>query len=244
MPRQIIEPEVETIDAPGGQRTRYSHPAYGVVRVSRQTGHRTLFGSALKHQHYVALEISAAVLDRHLSNNWIHPRGTLIEVHLSEAQWASMISSVGNGSGTQCTISEAPPPGTPARLVPDMPSDPVKKTFAGEMRKMVQSHIDDARAIAKTLIECVAVGRAGKGDLKDMSHRMQVLIDKMSSNAAFIQEQFAETMEQSVEQAKSEIDGYLNERAREIGLAALLSQGERPSAGRLLDHHSDKRDPE
>src|SRR4029077_11436755 len=97
------------------------HPSYGLVHISRITGgpgaHR-LFGSPLAH-HYGTIRLSIG------SAKWIHGqhhdryqgglKGEHIEIEMSAAQFADMITSLNIGCGTPCTIRyltgvEIPPP--------------------------------------------------------------------------------------------------------------------------------------
>src|SRR5262245_60626587 len=82
------------------------HPAYGQIGASRVSGQTFLYGTDFAHQNYIIIEISRSELHRGLSNDWPFGRDKLIELALSEAQWATFVSSLNCGQGVQCTLTD------------------------------------------------------------------------------------------------------------------------------------------
>jgi hypothetical protein len=84
------------------------HPAWGSIDASRGTvggagGGAILFDSDVKHNHTIRVRIHYMERKRDLKHDWLHPRKEIIEVEMSEAQWASFVSSPNTG-GVPCTI--------------------------------------------------------------------------------------------------------------------------------------------
>ena len=82
------------------------HPAFGQIgawRVSTSPPGAVLFDSDIHHQHTVMVRIMRADRKRGLHHDWIHGGEELIEIEMSEAQWASFVSSM-NTSGVPCTL--------------------------------------------------------------------------------------------------------------------------------------------
>src|SRR4051812_19636627 len=103
------EPTVEESAHGGGRSTTERHPAYGMIGASRVNwaGNGTnLFGSDFRHRNTVRIQIHGADVRRDLSHDWIHAdsRRSLVEVELSEAQWAGFVSTLNVGDGVACTI--------------------------------------------------------------------------------------------------------------------------------------------
>lgn len=96
--RKVSEPVAED----DGTET---HPAFGFIHASRVSSNpgAVLFDSDIKHVHFVTLTIQRATRKRELNRDWLFGRQELIEVAMSEAQWASFVSSM-NTSGVPCTI--------------------------------------------------------------------------------------------------------------------------------------------
>lgn len=84
--------------------TIQSHPAFGLVKTSRvhTTGIR-LFDSELKHHEYIEIGVYEAemTMDREhpTPRRSTYKRRPIVEIRLSQAQWAAMVSSFGVGDG-------------------------------------------------------------------------------------------------------------------------------------------------
>lgn len=197
--RQVQEPT--RID--GGKSSdgeRYAHPAFGVVQVGRVSGYSTLFRSEFRHQHYITLTISGAELNRSLSNDDVYPGREVIKVAMSEAQFASMVSSHGIFCGTPCTIQHIR-----HETVPGLP-DPVSKTdqFAAEATLRMSragEHINDA---AKLLAE----SGLSKAKIAAIQSCMNQAKMDIGVNLNFVADQFGEHMERTVEAARAEINAH------------------------------------
>ena len=99
---RIEEPSIEK--GTGFHDEKITHPAFGQVQVSRISGHTTLYDSEFNHAHYVRVTVHRSELNRSLSRDWHFAKSEIVEFDLSEAQWATFVSSFGNGSGTPCTL--------------------------------------------------------------------------------------------------------------------------------------------
>jgi hypothetical protein len=206
-------PQAPTIEAApragGDHETVEHHPAYGMIRLGRGTGRNVLVGSDFIHQRCVIIEISVAELHRSLHQDRWNARKTLIEVDMSEAQWATYVSSVGSGSGVPCTIRRVE--SGPVSRLPD--PAPRTEQFSAEMdQKLAQ-----LRERVATLQKLVEDG-AGKKALRDELHQVSMAI---GDNLDFVARQFGEHMDQTVEAAKAEIHAHLNAAVKTAGLEAL-----------------------
>ena len=91
------------------EEPKEKHPAYGMVGFYRVSGNPgRLFGSSLKnHESYIALRIGTG--ERIHSNGWDRYYGSLrgehVEVMLSSAQFAELLTSMNVGNGVPCTIA-------------------------------------------------------------------------------------------------------------------------------------------
>jgi hypothetical protein len=99
------------------------HPAYAQIGASRVSGRAFLYGSDFDHHAYMTISIYKSELHRGLSCDRAFSRGEIIEVALSEAQWATFVSTLNVGSGVQCTIQHLN-----RERVPQLPEAPKRKT--------------------------------------------------------------------------------------------------------------------
>lgn len=200
----------------------YTHPAFGNIMVSRTSGLTTLYGSDFEHHHYVTLRITRSELHRDLSNDSYFPREELIEVAMSEAQWASFITSMNSGSGAPCTIERVQ-----GERMPLIPRRKQEDSFKAELNRKVEGVVQSVdKAIADIegeLGSSLSQKRrdAILGHLKGL--RMQ-----LKNNMPFVAQQFAEHMEKTVEDAKAEVNAYMTQQVQRVGLAALGGTFEPP----------------
>jgi len=142
--RAEIEEPVTVDDGRGGTITR--HPAYGQISAARrQGGHMTLYGSDFVHNSTVAISIHASELHRGLSRDWNFAKNEIIEVVLSESQWATFVSSLNMGSGPCCTIQHVNAERKPWLPVPQDRSQQYGSEFVETLNDAVK-RVDDAIA--------------------------------------------------------------------------------------------------
>jgi hypothetical protein len=206
-----------------------THPSFGMVGLSRRSssGVVPLFASNIQHQHTVTLTIKRAEHNRHLNNDWIHGKEQLIEVELSGSQFAELITSFNMGDGVPCTIRQFNRQSYPDPPY-ENPVDIFQREFAAEMKNLsvdCKSVVEDS---VKMLKEKATIG---KGDREFLMKAMESLVTQINSKMPFISQQFNESMEKTVSQAKNEIETFVTNKIYSLGLdqakanAALFVEG-------------------
>lgn len=185
------------------------HPAYALIGASRMTstpGH-ALFGSDFLHQHFIRIAIRPAEVARGLSNDWVHgTRTPYIEVDLSEAQWATFVSSMNVGDGVPCTTTFLADSGFVPGIVPDTNRrDQFNSEVADTLRDAI-AKLEEVRDAAPT---------------KALRSKVDLAIQELRSNLPFVARQFDEHAEKTVERAKMEVNAYTTRMLMRAGLAAL-----------------------
>lgn len=201
------------------------HPAFGMISVSRPSsgGKGTeLFGSALNHNNYVSIKIETAELHRDLNRDWVSPRKIVTEFEMSHAQWAQFVASSGMGQGTPVTLRYRPEDNAKLVCVPGIESnEKLKQTFEREIKEQCARYIADAKTLTKKLADLIESGKTGKTQLKELHHEMSTFSGNFAANMAYVQNSFAEAMENSVEAGKSDIEAFVSNLAQSTGLAFL-----------------------
>lgn len=214
MSRNTQVPEIErTPDDPiHGSVER--HPAYGLIEAHRWTGGSAfLYGSDFRHESGVSIAIKRSELCRGLSRDYAAERDVLIEVHLSEAQWATFVSTLNSGIGTQCTLRWLPDEDLPGiERVTER-----KKQFAEEMGE----HLGRLKEIAARLKAMEESGKFSKREIRDV----RISLENFEPNVGFVAEQFREHVEEVTEHAKIEVSAYVAGAIQKAGLAALKGGG-------------------
>lgn len=212
MNKQIQEPVV-TLESDGSKRI--NHPAFGIISAARVSGgHSALFDSDFTHQHYMTLTIKTASVRRDLSNNWNFGGEELIEIAMSESQWATFVSSLNVGSGTPCTLRHVCGEYRPQLPNPDAPS----KQFKEELCKSMSAMQDELKSLAASL---KSEGAIGKKRANELSENLSRLAERFSSNVTFVANQFDEHVERTIENAKIEVNAYANNLVTKTGIDAL-----------------------
>jgi hypothetical protein len=102
----IEDPVSAPTRGPGGMdEMTTTHPAFGQIGASRVSGHIQLYDSDFHHNAYMTISIRRSELHRSLNRDWHYGRDELIEVALSEAQWATFVSAPNIGSGCRAPSS-------------------------------------------------------------------------------------------------------------------------------------------
>ena len=207
-------------DKSPAHETKETHPSYGMIGASRVTGKICLFGSDFVHHSYMTISISNADLFRGLSSDLPFAHDEIIEVALSEAQWATFVSTPNNGQGVQCTIQHIHRKG-----VPQIPNPPDRHDqFKNEIGSLSASGKKVLNELAG-MIDALKISAKQKEELK---WKLTQAARSVGSSAEFVADQFVEHMEKVTENAKIEVNSYITSTVHRAGLSAL--RGEIPIA--------------
>lgn len=221
MPRPIEEPTVEHVT---NSESIVRHPAYAQISASRVSGGTHLYGSDFSHQHYVTIRICESSLRRNLSRDW--PQGSIaagfVEVDLSEAQWAEFVSSMNFGSGVQCTLRR--------RENREIPGLPVPRRRDDQFRDEVRETMVDSLAHLDKLSAAIDEMKASEKQKNELRGHLRMARQELLSEIPFVEKQFAEHMETTVQKAKIEINAYGTHMLIKTGIAQL----ERPEDAQKL----------
>lgn len=210
---KIEHPTVEQQDGPtGGTVTK--HPAFAQIGASRVSGGKRLYGSEFQHQNYVCIRIHPSEMHRTLSNEWAFARNIpYIEVALSEAQWATFVSSMNVGHGVQCTLQYKD-----GQSIPQLPDPkPQREHFKEDVKTAFEKglgRLDETKA----MIEGMKISQKAKDELVK---QLGLVAQAMTSNLPFVLDQFDQHMETTVEKAKVEINAYATGAIMRAGIKAL-----------------------
>jgi hypothetical protein len=200
------------------------HPSFATVALNRvsSTG-TTLFDSPLKHQHFIKLSIHKAHKVRHLNQDWVHADEELVEVHMSEAQFANFITSSGIGGGVPCTLSRFDGMGVPA-----CPPEHARETYESEVKEDLKELTATLKGLVKLVDEITDKPRLNSEDKAKLRDAAEDAYMKVSDSMPFLHQQFTEKMDKTVSQASAEITAHVQRVIQQAGLAKLIDAGEFP----------------
>ncbi|MFD8609407.1 hypothetical protein [Streptomyces sp. NPDC059631] len=198
------------IDAAQGDEI---HPAFGVAVVTRRSGGgRSLFQSDLLHNETISLSVHEATRKRDLSHDWVHPGRELVEIEMSLAQWGSLVSSMGLGSGVPVTIrrTEHDP------AVPEIPHQPRTAESLREVREVTDRMYARVKAATAALHEAIHE-KKGVRATKEALNALENAVGLAGSNAQFTVDSLVEVGEQVVAQARADIEAHVLQVVRLTG---------------------------
>lgn len=191
------------------------HPAFGMIGAARgsSTPGQVLFDSDIRHQHTVTIRISRGVRRRDLHRDWVHGGvNELLEVEMSEAQWASFVSTMNMGSGVPCTIRRT----ENDRQVPALPYDP---RLAHTMDEVKGKATETFRAIKAAMDAYDALDP--KASAKEKRAALDAIRDAVrnaEANVAFAAKSLTEHAENVVQRARADIEAMVTDKAAQLGL--------------------------
>lgn len=203
--REIQEP---TINERGGE----VHPAFGMIGASRVSSTGThLFDSDIEHKNLVMVRIYSATRKRDLNHDWIFSDKEFVEVILSEAQWASFVSSMNVGDGVPCTIRYLN-----GEVIPEFPHDP---RLAHSMKETREAADRAFEQIKKAMAELEALdSKAGAPARREAIRNLHSAIENAPANVAFAGKSLVEMTENVVQKARADVEAFVIAKAHQLGL--------------------------
>jgi hypothetical protein len=158
---------------------------------------------------------------RYLNRDFIHGEDTIVEVAMSEAQWAHLVASAGLGEGTPVTLLHAPVRGTPALRMRKLTPDGTRESFRQEIEEATRRYAEKVGELHDKANRMLQAGPLRKGDLSDLARELGLIAEQMKDNLGFIQAQFERTMEKTTSAAKSDLEAFVSGLAQRTGIEAL-----------------------
>ena len=214
------------------EREKLEHPSFGQIGFSRvsSTGAK-FYGSELVQDHYISMEIHHSEIERNLTDDHYYTahKPPIVRLRMSSVQFAEMITSLNNGSGTPCTLEYIN-----GVKMPELPDQDSRKEFVH--RKFKQRMIEFANSIKTQSLkakELIKKKTLSKDDQHELEFLITWLTQEVASNIPFFGQCFQETMDKVVVEAKLEVENAIQHKINVLGVNALqVEQHERLSGGK------------
>jgi HAMP domain-containing protein len=199
------------------EKTKEKHPAYGMISISRvQSNGTILFGSRIKHNDYIQLDIHSAEKSRDAYSEHYFPRNTLISVNLSAAQFANMLVK-SNTSGVPCTIEYIKDEG---RITPLQKLDSLKTEIENDTAEQLQKIQSAAKQLSQIDFKGV-INKAKKDEIKSLINQLN---NGINSNLDFLFERQISKLEKVGSEIIAEAEARITSLVHETGVNALKKQ--------------------
>jgi hypothetical protein len=205
------------------KETVYRHPSYGLIQFSHRQGSPRLFASSLdRHYNYVTVSIKTATLRRSdTGDRYDGPmHGDIVEVDLSAAQFAELLTTANMGCGTPCTIRRREGEQVPSPPDIDSQAENIRTEFEARAKEFAREILADSQAIKKMLKEKASLN---KGDREQISRFLGRVAQELEQNMPFLVEMYQEATEKVVTSAKAEVEAFYVGAVRQAGLAAIAA---------------------
>ena len=198
-----------------------THPSYGTVMFNRaQTPGVTLFGSNIKHDNIITMNVYHASISRELHQDHIFNEAPILSVEMSYAQFAEAISSFGMMPGVPCTIKATEKDGY-------IKERPEYKNQRKEMDKDLKKQMDNISKATNDSYDKVKNILSKKGTVTkaDKEEILSIIgeITRLMPNTEFLYKRMTEEMDKTVLEAKNEIEAFTQRRLESIAKDAITN---------------------
>ena len=202
--------------------TTEAHESFVTVSLSRISGLRRFFGSSVESSAWVELRVYPAELKHYLGADHIRAKTRpIIEVALSPAQFAELLTSMNVGSGVPGTMQSFNYKAVPELPLMESETGRVRAGFEARMRREGVKVKEDLSALRKLFAEKKVISQADRKSALDI---LEKIVTEFCSNMPFHLDQFEEAAERIAVQAKAEVDSFITHAVMSTGLEVLRAQ--------------------
>lgn len=170
-----------------------------IAQLTRKSGNTFLFGTPVQQQNYISLKIQECDVSREHSEDRYSGRKTIVEVNLSIAQFAELITGVGT-EGVPCTLTKLQ--GSEVEIMPT-PEEESRK-FAQDLT-VIDQEIHKSIESLEDAITALKIPHKTKMELRFRLKKVQQGLDDQKP---FVEEMFEQRMHEVVQDAKIQINQH------------------------------------
>lgn len=216
------------------------HPAYGMLMFSHVSGgNPNLFGSSVKHDHKILMRICHGSVERHLNNDWYHAGGTICEAEMSLTQFAEAITSMNISPGVPVTLRFTENSGD----IDQIEGFVDKRTeYLDEFRDKNKESVKLINDLIDYIGEIFQKKTITAKERESVISSLTQIYNAVGSHNTFMAEQFNETADGIIKEAKGEVEAFIQHKMNSLALAALAQEhtdpklvGENLKAAMLAD---------
>ena len=218
--RQSIKPTVTERKEPGGGVERViSHPSFATCRVSRVSGHATLFDSNIAHDGYITMNFYEAEKHENGYSGSVYGHGrALFEVAMTENQFVAIMTRMNIGSGVPVTIQHRQT--GPLEITPAIASFENSAARLTRMADDIDVNVRDQQKRRLEQLNGLLVGLP-KRKAEEIQSLIDLIINQSMSNMDFGKKQITEHAEKLVTEAKVEIEAHVTGLCTQLGVDSL-----------------------
>ncbi len=198
---------------------RDEHPSYGMVHLSNVSCSgkgMPLFGSSIRHDSFVELQIGRADRTRDKYTDHYYEHTPLISIHLSPSQFTSLLTRT-NTSGVPCTINFLKEEG----YIEQAPHHSVQKELFNDVKEKYTEIFKTVHSLKNSVATSFKSGPVNKSQKDEISFLVTKLHNDLSSNLDFLMKCHIEKLEKIGTEMVAEAEAKVSNLLKEIGLNQL-----------------------
>jgi hypothetical protein len=183
-------------------------------------GHTNLFGSSISHNHTIRFRIKTASKERGLNTDWYYGDKELIEIEMSQNQFAELITSMNMGDGVPVTIRRVN-----GKSMENCPEENKRQLFEKEFdqkMKGLRNKLSKLTSDAKQILN--EKKSLTKADRETILNQISMLEQEIGSNTPFVLSMFNEQMDKTVTEAKGEVEAFVQNKITSLGIEGLKAE--------------------
>jgi hypothetical protein len=177
-----------------------------------------LYGSDIKHNTIIKMELRHSVKRRGLNHDWYFGNKRIAEVSMSQTQFSELITSMNMGDGVPVTLNFTEQDGSIESPKFESKLEIHEEEFK-DMTKRVSEELADLEATMKEILS--GSGTVKKEDRNKMLAKVAKVAQDLTSNMPYVENCFRESMDKTVTDAKGTIEAWYQHRVTTAGLEAL-----------------------
>lgn len=193
------------------------HPSFGNIEISRMNGTNSFYGSELDQDSYITIIISTSELIRDLVGEKFYPEKRLMQLRMTHAQFAEMITSLNCGSGVPCTIEVNNGQWVEKLPVIEKRKDFIARKFKDKIAVLAES-LKKSKEFAKSIINKKTLS---KDDQYQLNSAFDSVVCEIERNLPYYVQCFQEANDEIVGEAKMEVEQAILHKMTKLGLMAL-----------------------
>jgi len=189
----------------------------GFTRVQSNHGN-TLYGSDLKHNTFIRMDLHHSRRRRGLNRSWYHADKLIASVEMSQNQFAELITSMNMGDGIPVTLKRTERDGE----MEDPEFIEITELHENEFKNAVREVSKEGEELITKMKDILSgSGTVKKADREELIKDMESVIRNIGSNMPYMEDCFRENMDKVVTDAKGTIESFYQKRVIDAGIESL-----------------------
>lgn len=206
------------------ERTEETHPSYAQLLFHRiEGGEQTLYGSKLRHNRVIRMTLARSKCVRDLNETSYYAKEPIVEVDMSEHQFAELITTLNIGSGVPVTVRYMG-----RERVEDCPDKDERELFTEEFKEDIEGVIKEADKLMKRANEILSQKSIKVSERNELRSIISGIQREVKHNLPFVNSMFQESMDKAVTSGKLEMESYWNSVVTKLGQKALTENATPP----------------